>query len=147
MTGLDTTVLLAHEIYEVAGHESVRAHFANGSGKGGMRYGLAPQVLQEFLHVVTDPRRFEHPLSMSDALARARAWWEAEEVIHCHPRDGAWEQAWIWMEEFRLDRKRLLDSYLAATYVERGFRKLATANPGDFALFGVFTFESWAEDS
>jgi hypothetical protein len=49
------------------------------------------------------------------------------------------------MEEFRLDRKRILDTYLAATYYERGVRKLATANTADFAVFGVFSFESWAQ--
>lgn len=81
---------------------------------------------------------------MNEALRRCRAWWEAAEVIHCHPGDRAWEQAWSWMEEFRLGRKRILDTYLAATYHERGIRRLATANAGDFVLFNVFDFEPWA---
>jgi len=42
------------------------------------------------------------------------------------------------MEEFRLGRKRILDTYLAATYHERGIRRLATGNAADFALFKVF---------
>jgi hypothetical protein len=31
-----------------------------------------------------------------------------------------------------------LDAYLAATYHERGIRRLATGNAADFALFKVF---------
>ena len=48
------------------------------------------------------------------------------------------------MEKFSLGRKRILDTTLAATYHERGIKALATANPADFAIFGVFEFESWA---
>jgi predicted nucleic acid-binding protein len=51
------------------------------------------------------------------------------------------------MEKFRLGRKRILDSYLAATYNERGINRLATANTMDFAVFGVFEFESWAQSA
>lgn len=144
MIGLDTTVLLAYELREAVGHSIVRAHIMEASRSGSEQYALAPQVLQEFLHVATDPRRFEHPLSMDDALHRCRTWWDSAEVIHCHPGDRAWEQAWAWMEEFRLGRKRIMDTYLAATYHGNGIRKVATANTGDFALFRVFDFEPWA---
>ncbi len=41
---------------------------------------LAPQVVAEFTHVVTDPRRSEMPLSVSEALGRSRRWWNAREV-------------------------------------------------------------------
>jgi len=144
MIGLDTTVLVAYEIREAVGHAAVREHIATASRAGVEQYALAPQVLQEFLHVVTDSKRFERPLPMEDALQRCRAWWAAADVIHCHPGDRAWEQARLWMEEFRLGRKRILDTYLAATYHERGIQRLATANAADFALFKVFDFEPWA---
>lgn len=144
MIGLDTTVLLAHEIAEVPGHRLVRDHIMTASRKGTGRYALAPQVLQEFLHVSTDPRRFQHPLSFSDALRRSQAWWNAAEVTRCHSSDAAWEQACAWMDEFRLGRKRILDTYLAATYWTRGVRCLATANTDDFSIFGIFEFEPWA---
>ena len=45
-------------------------------GRGGAM-ALAPQVLAEFSHVVTDSRRFERPLVMEDALALASRWWHA----------------------------------------------------------------------
>ena len=144
MIGLDTTVLIAHEIAEAPLHRQVRDRISLLCRERGTRFGLAPQVLQEFLHVATDPRRFAVPLPMDEALQRARFWWEASEVVHCHINDKAWEYATSWMEKFSLGRKRILDTTLAATYHERGIKALATANPADFAIFGVFEFESWA---
>ncbi len=142
-----TTVLLTHEIQEAAGHEALRAHIRTASRSGNVPFALAPQVLQEFVHVATDPRRFKVPLTMEQALERSRFWWESAEVVQCHPGGRAWEQAWTWMEKFRLGRKRILDTYLAATYHERGINRLATANTMDFAVFGVFEFESWAQSA
>jgi hypothetical protein len=46
----------------------------------GDRLALAPQALAEFIHVVTDPRRFAQPLRMDEARHVARQWWTAREV-------------------------------------------------------------------
>lgn len=144
MIGLDTTVLIAHELTEVPLHRQVRNHIASLCRERGTRFGLAPQVLQEFLHVVTDPRRFQQPLTMEQGLSRAKFWWDASEVVHCHITDQAWQQAMSWIEKHSLGRKRIPDTTLAATYHDFGIKSLATANPADFAVFGVFQFESWA---
>jgi hypothetical protein len=37
-------------------------------------------VLADFVHVVTDPKRFTQPLTMESALERAEIWWESPEV-------------------------------------------------------------------
>jgi len=144
MIGLDTTVLIAHELNEAPLHRQVRNHIALLCREKGVRFGLAPQVLQEFLHVATDPRRFQRPLMMDQALLRANFWWDASEVVHCHTSGKAWYHAMGWMEKYSLGRKRILDTTLAATYHDCGIQSLATANPADFAVFGVFQFESWA---
>ena len=85
MIGLDTTVLLTHEIQEAAGHETLRAHIHTAVLSGDVPFALAPQVLQEFVHVATDPRRFKVPLTMEQALEQSRFWWESAEVVQCHP--------------------------------------------------------------
>ena len=38
---------------------------------------VAPQELAEFIHVVTDPRRFTQPLDMTAARHVAEHWWTA----------------------------------------------------------------------
>lgn len=144
MIGLDTTVLFAHEIEEMPGHESIRAAVSHLITVEGERFALAPQILQEFLHVSTDPRRFERPLAFDEALKRANFWWRAVETTHCFGDDRVTRRFIDWMRVHRLGRKRVLDTFLAALYHTRGVKRLATANDDDFAVFGVFTFEDWA---
>lgn len=144
MIGIDTTLLVAHEIRESPSHSRVR-ECVREMAVGGERFALAPQVLQEFLHVVTDPRRFDRPLSVTDALERVSFWWRAAETVRCFADEQATLQAMEWMKIHRLGRKRILDTFLAAVYFQSGVRRLATANKEDFAIFGVFSFESWAE--
>jgi hypothetical protein len=72
MIGLDTTVLLTHEIKEAAGHEGLRAYIATACRSGNVLFAISPQVLQEFVHAATDPRRFKMPLTMDQALERSR---------------------------------------------------------------------------
>ena len=144
MTGLDTTVLVAYELREVEGHGRIRRMIQDLSRAGRARFMLTPQVLQEFLHVTTDPRRFEKPLSFAEALARARFWRESADVTSCYPTARSEALALDWMGDFQLGRKRILDTSLASVYHVHGVRRLATANPDDFSVFGVFEFEDWA---
>ena len=96
-------------------------------------------MLAEFLHVVTDARRFARPLEMSEARRVALEWWTAREVEQVYPDEEATRLFLSWMEQHRLGRKRLLDTQLAATYRRAGVTSLLTTNPGDFGIFGEFT--------
>jgi predicted nucleic acid-binding protein len=143
MIGLDTTVLIAFEIKEHPLNHRVKEGIHQHVRSDGI-LAIAPQVFDEFLHVVTDAKRFARPLNMSDALARIAFWRQAKEVKMIFPTEKSLEQQQQWMREFGLGRKRILDTSLAATYKESGIRNIATANPKDFALFNVFAFETWA---
>ena len=144
MIGLDTTVLVAFELREVAGHEPIRQNLQRLSRLGEAQFVLAPQVIHEFLHVTTDPRRFEKPLTFPEALSRAKFWWISSDVTICYPDARSESLALQWMEDFKLGRKRILDTALAAAYHSFGVRRLATANPADFSVFEAFAFEDWA---
>jgi predicted nucleic acid-binding protein len=98
---------------------------------------IAPQVMHEFLHVATDPRRFENPLSMPEGLRWARNLWSAKEVVRIVPAPGVLDRTLELLERHRLGRKRILDTALAATLELAGVRRLATFNPGDFRPFSV----------
>ncbi len=83
--GLDTGFLVAAEVTEHAEHAEARATLARLLGAGDL-LGIAPQVLAEFIHIVTDPRRFTHPLDMTAARQLADQWWTASDVVHvCFP--------------------------------------------------------------
>ena len=132
MIGLDTSFLVA---FEIADHpRCIRARgFAERYAEEG--FALAPQVLAEFIHVVTDPERFRVPLSMTHALTRSRRWWHAHEVSPVFPTLSAIELFHAWIDKYALGRKRLLDTMLAATYVAAGVTRIVTTDARDFSIF------------
>ena len=135
--GLDTGFLVAAEVMEHAEHTDARATLARLLGAGDL-IAVAPQVLAEFIHIVTDPRRLTHPLDMAAAGQLAEQWWTASDVVQVFPDDAAVRQFLSWLKQFSLGCKRLLDTLLAATYEQAGIQSLLTTNPGDFGVFGVF---------
>ncbi len=136
--GLDTGFLVAAEVAEHPLHARVGTQLVQ-LVTAGDRIALTPQVLAEFVHVVTDPKRFTLPLSADDALRLADQWWRAREVEQTFPNDDAVRLFLGWMQQHRLGRKRLLDSLLAATYRTAGIDSLLTLNAQDFAILGGFT--------
>jgi len=135
--GIDTSFLVHAEIKEAARHQQARVWLGREIA-GGRQLALAPQVLVEFVHVVTDPARFSSPLEMETALDRAQSWWTAREVLQVHTNPGSVRLFRDWMLEFRLGRKRILDTLLAATYFSHGIREVAASDPKDFAIYGCF---------
>jgi predicted nucleic acid-binding protein len=82
--GVDTSFLVAHEVSRHALHRRVRS-CRDKLFMRGDRLALAPQVLAEFIHVLTDERRFAVPLSVEAAFQPASIWWRAEEVLPILP--------------------------------------------------------------
>src|SRR5262245_53762809 len=135
---LDTGFLVAAEVLEHAEHAAARDTLAQLVSAGEL-VAIAPQVLAEFIHIVTDPRRFKQPLDVAEAQRLAGQWWTAREVVHVFPDDAATQQFLSWLQQFLLGCKRLLDTLLAATYNAAGICSILTTNPNDFAIFGEFS--------
>ena len=113
--GADTSFLVAVEIVEHEQHvDALRV--LNELLDKGERVALAPQVLAEFVHVVTDVRRFERPLSVATALDKSEHWWNAAETDQVFPTDVAVARFHDLMRRHQIGRKRVLDTFLAATY-------------------------------
>ncbi len=144
--GVDTGFLVAVEVSCHPDHSSAR-FVGSGLRRNGDLFALAPQVLAEFVHVVTDARRFSTPLTMPRALERARAWWSARDVIRLAPEDRAVVWSVDALSRHQLGRKRILDTFLAGTFRSAGVFSVLTLNPGDFATFGEFTSVPLNSDS
>ena len=82
--GLDTSFLVAVEVACHAEHASARAT-AEALRRNDDRFAIAPQVVAEFVHVVTDAKRFSAPLTIERALERAKVWWDAKDVDQVLP--------------------------------------------------------------
>ncbi len=136
--GFDTSFLVAAEVAEHPDHEGVwrRIRESKAQGDG---FALTAAVLAEFVHIVTDVRRFKLPMTVPQALSEARGWLEASDVEHIVPDDEAVKWFLEAMSRYQLGRKRVLDTLLAATYRGAGITSLLTLNAADFATFGEFT--------
>src|SRR5579871_721396 len=119
--GLDTSYLVALEMRGHADYGSARAALARFLAAGDL-LAIAPQVLVEFMHVVTDSRRFTQPLDITTACQLAEQWWTSKDVVQVFPDDRTFRQFLAWVRQFSLGRKRLLDTILAATYHQAGIQ-------------------------
>ena len=128
MIGVDTSFLIGLAIREHPAHRRCVRLFNGEIRQRAATMALAAQVLAEFCHVVTDPRRFERPLDMSEALELCEQWWNAEEVRPVPVDADVGSLFLVWMQEHGLGRKRLLDTLLAATYHRAGVARLATTD-------------------
>jgi len=137
--GLDTTFLVQHDVREAPLHAWARTYLVASVLEAGNTPGLCPQVLAEYLHVITDPARFEYPLTMAAALSRAAAWWSLPGMrgVFPTPRTTSWFLS--WMGQHGLGRKRVLDTMLAATYASNGYHCLLSTDRRGFALFDGIT--------
>ena len=137
--GLDTSFLVAVEVSSHAEHAACRARFQK-MVRAGDTFSLVPQILAEFIHVVTDPRRFSSPLTMEQAIERAAIWWNAAEVVHVFPTADSTLLFLNWIGECNLGRKRLLGTMLAATLRAASVTSILTLNRDDFTVFDDFIF-------
>ena len=138
MIGVDTSFLIGLALREHPAHAQCWGLFETEIRGRAAAMAVASQVLAEFCHVVTDPRRFERPLELFEALELCEQWWSAEE---CQPVAIDTEACALflsWMHELRLGRKQLLDTLLAAVYYRAGVTRLATTDWRDFERYGVF---------
>jgi len=136
MTGLDSNILVQ---LALADHPANAATVAavQAEAQRGSRLMFPPLVATEFLHVVTDERRFDPPLTMIEALDWLDEFLANPAVSLLEPAPEALHQTLRWVRQFNLGRKRILDTYLAAVCHTAGVHRLLTSNPTDFTVFGV----------
>ena len=137
MTGLDCNILVQLALQDHPANAATVAVVQAEAQRGG-RLVFPSLVINEFLHVITDPRRFSPPLTMTEALDWTEAFLTNPAVTVIEPSAESAPQTLRWMRQFNLGRKRILDTHLAAVLHTAGVRRLLTSNPGDFAVFGIF---------
>lgn len=132
--GIDTNVLITAALPALRGHIEVKRALSELFRAEAILV-LTPAILHELLHVITDPKRFEHPLSMVEASALARYYMNRSNVELLTTDESAMLLALDLMEKHRLGRKRLADTLFAATLLTHDVGRLVTLNGRDFRLF------------
>lgn len=138
MIGLDTSYMVALTIREHPFHHKAMQLFDDEIRNRDAGMAVTPQVLAEYAHVITDSRRFDHPIQMDEAIELCEQWWHSRECYQVFASSEATAIFMGWMREHRLGRKQLLDTLLAASYYCSGVTRIATTNWRDFKRYGVF---------
>ncbi len=133
--GIDTDVLISWLVEVSPRHRDARQLIETEVRERGSSIALTPLVVQEFLHVVTDTKRFKEPLTMPEAVERIWEIWDSEEVMRVLPTPEVLPRTLELMLDRKLGRKRILDTALAVTLDCAGVHRLATFNPGDYKIF------------
>ncbi|MCH8473692.1 MAG: hypothetical protein LAT55_00510 [Opitutales bacterium] len=137
LIGIDTPFLIAHTVQEHPEHR-LAVNCCENLLHHNHTFALCSTVIDEFLHVVTDPKRFEIPLTMSRAIQLARIWTNSQETVLYAATEASLRQHFDWMIEHRLGRKRINDTRIASIYITHGITRLLTSNSRDYSIFGVF---------
>jgi predicted nucleic acid-binding protein len=137
--GLDTNVLIYAHMPELPDHARVRSFLLGQLADEGVTLVITPAILHEFVHIVTDGRRFDPPVSMADALAVARVYLDHTNVECLSMDRQAVAGAFALIERHQLGRKRIADTLFAACLLGHEVRELITCNPDDFRVFDNLT--------
>lgn len=135
--GVDTPLLVAQALEEHPNHQRANAIIDHLLSENRF-LAICPAVTEEFLHMMTDARRFEHPLSIGAALDIIKTWMNGRETVLLTPTQTSWRLQQDWIREHRLGRKRIHDTGIASTYHHYSIETIVTGNPRDYGIFGCF---------
>jgi predicted nucleic acid-binding protein len=103
------------------------------------RIAITQRTVEEFLHVTTDPRRFDRPLTMKAALAFVSSVLRTRDVTGVVPAKTVLTRTMDLLLTHGLGRKRIQDTSLAAMLESANVSRLATFDGKDFAVFDFIT--------
>lgn len=138
MTGIDTTFLIDLEIKESPRHERAVEIFNKWREEKNSFLVIYSNVFNEFLHVITDAKRFVNPVPMETAIERCWYWIDHQRVKVVYSSDDSLKRQLLWMSMHELGRKLINDTTMAAVYAQEGVSKIITANPADFEILKTF---------
>lgn len=133
--GIDTNVLVYTHMPSLEQHERVRAFVLAQLADRSVTLVVTPSIIHELVHVITDSRRFEPPVRMSEALAVARGYLGRTNVECVSIDEESVGLALALIDRHRLGRNRIADTLLVATLLRHGVNELVTCNGADFETF------------
>ena len=90
-------------------------------------------VLSAFIRIATNPRVFDYPLSLEQAVARVQSWLEQPCARVVRPTDRHWTVFQQMLSDGQAVANLVTDAHLAALAIEHGCELASTDS--DFARF------------
>lgn len=129
---VDANILLYAEDSLNPRHRQARAWWDERLS-GGDPVCLCWTVLSAFIRIGTNPRVFERPLALEQALARVQSWLDQPCVRIIHPTELHWTVFQRLLLDGQAVANLVTDAHLAAMAIEHGCELMST--DADFARF------------
>lgn len=129
---VDANILLYAEDSLQPRHQQARAWW-DGQLSGTGVVCLCWTVLSAFIRIGTNPRVFEHPLSLEQALVRVQSWLDQPCTRVVRPTERHWTVFKQLLTDGQAVANLVTDAHLAALAIEHGCELASTDS--DFARF------------
>ena len=139
MIGLDTCFLIDLYWQDSPRNKNSKALFSKLANDDSIQIGIYFNCFNEFLHVITDSKRFQNPFSIKEAINVIDFWCDIDKVNVLYPNDTSFKRTVAWMNMYNLGRNRINDTQMASCYLTNNITSIITANPKDFEIFQSFT--------
>lgn len=138
MIGLDTSFLIDLYWQDSPRNKNARDLFSRIVKDDSVELAIFFNCFNEFLHVITDSKRFENAFSIDEAIDVIDFWCDLDRVKVLYPTDTSFKRTLAWMNMYRLGRNRINDTQMASCYLSNNITSIITANPKDFEIFQSF---------
>lgn len=129
---VDANILLYAEDQLSPQHERARTWW-DGQLSGADAVCLCWTVLCAFIRIGTNPRMFEHPLTLKQAISRVQSWLDQPCARLIYPTERHWTVLQSLLTEGQALGNLVCDAHLAALALQHGCELMST--DGDFARF------------
>ncbi|MBP5283583.1 MAG: PIN domain-containing protein [Treponema sp.] len=143
MTGLDTCFLIDLYWQDSPRHKNAEALLNELQKDENIKLAVYYNCFNEFMHVITDSKRFENPFTVEEAIEVVDFWCDIDRVTVLYPEDASFKRTLSWMNMHKLGRNRINDTQMASCYLSNGVDSIITANPKDFEIFKAFDIRDY----
>ena len=129
---VDANILLYAEDSQHPFNQKARTWWDNQLS-GTLPVCLCWTVLSAFIRIGTNPRVFEYPLSLEQAVDRVQSWIDQPCARIIRPTEAHWTVFKQLLTEYQACANLVTDAHLAALAIEHGCTLMSTDS--DFARF------------
>jgi predicted nucleic acid-binding protein len=134
---LDTNILVYAINVDSASHLSA-AGLIKEISAGTLKTCISPQVLCEFYATVTNPRKFQHPLSPPEATEIITGYLESN-IALLYLKNNTIKLTLEMAVRYQISGPEIFDAQIVATMLENGVAMIYTANLSDFKKYSEIT--------
>jgi toxin-antitoxin system PIN domain toxin len=138
----DANVLIYAHHQASPHHHTAKQHLEEALS-GTQTVGFPWSVISAFLRIITNPRAFEHPLSMRQACIIVNSWLDAEPAVCLEAGSRHWEIFQGLLLDANVRGNLVTDAHIAALAIEH--QAVLLSRDRDFTRFPGLHFRPLAE--